>query len=205
MARHQQRVISLQMIATTSLTNSNLVGEGLSSPTDNEVWIDIPGYENEYQVSNLGRVKSLERFVNVNKNGKVYKRLVKERILRPGRYTKCGHVSVVLRRGKPGIPVHQLVTLSFLGEVPEGMEVLHKNGNPKDNRLENLRYGTRTENILDVYYEGKAWRKLTIEDVLSIRFGLATNIAETELASMYGVSFNTINRIKHGRNYSWLK
>lgn len=187
------------------MINFKVVGEGNSSSTYFEIWRDIPGYENKYQVSNFDRVKSLKRTIQVHSKNNVFSKVVNERILKPGKYTKCGHLSVVLGHGMNGRPVHQLVALAFLGKPPKGMEVLHKNGNPLDNRLENLRYGTRTENILDVYYVGRAWRKLTIEDVLSIRFGLATNIKESELASMYGVSLITISRIKNRRHYAWLK
>jgi hypothetical protein len=64
--------------------------------------------------------------------------------------------------------------LTFVGAPPDGMEVLHNNGDPTDNRLENLRYGTRTENILDVYRQGKVWRKLSVDDVQAI--GLAFTV-----------------------------
>ena len=114
---------------------------------DIEVWRDIPGYEGEYQVSSEGRIKSLKRKV-MSRNRytrQPFLRTVPERILKPGRYCKAGHQSVVLRRGSNGIPVHQLVMKAFVGEPPEGTEVLHINGNPQDNRLSNLRYGTRTE------------------------------------------------------------
>ncbi len=45
--------------------------------------------------------------------------------------------------------VHQLVTESFIGARPPGLEVCHNNGDPGDNRLSNLRYGTRSENTFD--------------------------------------------------------
>ena len=120
----------------------------------NEIWKDIPGYEGRYQASTLGRIKSLERLVP-SKNyatGKPFLRTVPERILRPGKHCKSGHMSVVLGRGVSGKPVHQLVMLTFVGPPARGQEVLHNNGNPADNRLDNLRYGTRRENILDVFF-----------------------------------------------------
>lgn len=172
-----------------------------------EIWKDIPGYEGRYQASTMGRIRSVDRVV-YSKNqftGKPFARRIRGQILRPGRYCKSDHVSVVLGHNENGSPVHQLVLRTFIGKPPEGQEVLHRNGDPTDNRLENLHYGSRTENILDVFYQGKKWRKLDIEDVGGIRFGLATGITPKELASMYDVSVSTISCIKRRRNYQWLK
>lgn len=172
-----------------------------------EEWKDIPGQEGKYQVSNLGRVKSVCRKVRgINPyTKKEFLRTVPERILRPGRFCKCGHVSVTLGRKTNGRPVHQLVMLAFVGPPPEGMEVLHKDGNPQNNQLSNLHYGTRTDNILDVYRQGGRWRKLSVDDVEAIRFGLWSGILGTELAKMYNVSATTISSIKNGGTYGWLK
>lgn len=172
-----------------------------------EIWKDIPGYEGRYQASNMGRIRSLDRKVRgvCHFTGNEFYRNVKGQILRPGRYCKCGHVSVVLGHGAMGSPVHQLVMRTFVGEPPEGMEVLHNNGDPTDNRLENLRYGTRTENILDVYGQGKVWRKLSIDDVQAIRFGFYCGISGVELSKMFGVSQSIISAIRKGRIYAWLK
>lgn len=172
-----------------------------------ETWKDIPGYEGEYQASTLGRIKSLERTASIRNwyTGKPALRTVPECILKPGRYCKCGHVSVILRRGTNGKPVHQLVLKTFVGEAPDGMEVLHKNGDPADNRLSNLRYGTRTENILDIYRQGGRWRKLSVDDVEAIRFGLYCGIKGVELAAMFDVSQQVISKIKNGRSFAWLK
>lgn len=172
-----------------------------------EIWKDIPGYEGRYQASTMGRIRSLDRMVRgvCHFTGKEFYRKVKGQILRPGRFCKCGHVSVVLGHGAIGSPVHQLVMKTFVGEPPEGMEVLHENGDPTDNRLENLRYGTRTENILDVFRQGKAWRKLSVDDVQAIRFGFYCGISGVELSKMFGVSQSIISAIRKGRIFSWLK
>lgn len=98
-----------------------------------------------------------------------------------------------------------MVAHTFLGECPEGKEILHNNGNPKDNRVENLRYGTRTENILDVYNEGGRWRKLSIDDVYDIRFRFLCGYRGREIAQLYRVSETTISRIKMGREFGWLE
>lgn len=172
-----------------------------------EIWKDIKGYENKYQVSNLGRVRSLERIVK-SKNrytGEPFDRKIKGKILKPGRYTKSGHVSVVLGRNQNGSPVHQLVMKTFAGEPPAGMEVLHINGNSSDNRLSNLRYGTRTENILDVYKLGGVWRKLSIEDVYQIRFEILCGLTGKDISKKHNISESTVSCIKRGDTFSWLK
>lgn len=172
-----------------------------------EIWKDIHGYEGQYQASNMGRIRSLDHKVRgtCHFTGEDFYRVIRGRVLKPGRYDKCGHISVVLGHGAHGSPVHQLVMKTFVGEPPEGMEVLHKNGDPTDNRLENLGYGTRTENILDVYKHGKVWRKLSVDDVEAIRFGLCCGISGKELSAMFEVSQSAISKIKMGRVFGWLK
>lgn len=110
-----------------------------------ENWKDIPGFEGRYQVSDLGRVRSLDHRVRVVCKGVDTTRLSPGRILRPGR-TKSGHVSVAIGRGNSRL-VHQLVLEAFVGPRPDGYDTLHLNHRPDDNRLINLRYGTRSENV----------------------------------------------------------
>lgn len=171
-----------------------------------EMWKDIPGYEGKYQVSDMGRVKSLKRKVRSRNRytGRDFCRTVSERILRPGRFCKSGHVSVVLEHGGVGKPVHQLVMLAFIGPTPDGMEIRHLNGNPADNRLVNLKFGTRTENILDVYYQGKRWRKLSIEDVVYIRFACFCGFPDQMIADEFSVTPGTVAEIRKGNSYQWL-
>lgn len=173
---------------------------------ENEIWKDIPGFEGRYQASSQGRIRSLDRIViYVGKKQSTYTRKMTGRILKPGRFCKAGHLSVVLGHGENGSPVHQLVAKTFLGPCPDGMEVLHNNGDPTDNRIDNLRYGTRTDNILDVLRQGGRWRKLTIDDVEAIRFGDFCGITSKELSRMFDVSYCTIRKILTGRSFSWLK
>lgn len=107
------------------------------------------GAEGKYEVSNLGRVRSLtreytradgQRQVNIG------------RMLRPG-WSRKHYPTVVIGRGNTRT-VHSLVAEAFLGPRPAGMEVRHINGNYGDARAANLKYGTRTENILDAVAAG---------------------------------------------------
>lgn len=85
-----------------------------------EIWKAIPGYEGKYEVSDLGRVRSLTRRVRVVPHGIETTRIVQGRILRPGK-VKDGHVTVAVGKGNSR-PVHQLVLEAFVGPRPEAPE-----------------------------------------------------------------------------------
>lgn len=105
-----------------------------------EIWKDIDGFEGTYQVSNMGRVRSLTRRVwNYTKPGRVLKPMAKEN----------GYLQVYLSDGKireKHAHIHRLVALAFIPN-PEGLpEVNHKNLNKADNRVENLEWCTSRYN-----------------------------------------------------------
>ena len=109
----------------------------------NEEWRDVVGYEGLYQVSDQGRVKSLERKVP-KWDGE---RTVKERILKPAP-TKYGYLQLNLYAGgkQKALTVHRLVCEAFHENPDNKQEVNHINENKTDNRACNLEWCTRTEN-----------------------------------------------------------
>ena len=138
-----------------------------------ETWKAIPGYEGEYEVSDHGRVRSLDRYVEcVGPVKGRYLSKKKGRVLRPGP-SNYGHLSVVLGRNKTRM-VHELVLRAFVGAPPEKHECCHNNGNPADNRLENLRWDTRGANIRDAIKQGR-WvtpeRKAALDRGRATRWG----------------------------------
>lgn len=166
-----------------------------------ETWRDIPGYEGKYQASSMGRIRSLGRSIEYHREKPYF-------AYRSGKMLKCldrgntPYYSVDICQKRKLI--HRLVAAAFLGPCPAEMEVLHRNGNPKDNRIENLAYDTHSENVRDTYRYGGKQKKLFAEEVEQIRFGLATGISYQELAAMYGVTRSCISRIKTGSRYGWL-
>ena len=102
---------------------------------NDEVFKDVLGYEGAYKVSNLGRVKSLERVV-VHKNG--YKYPIKERILKPVLKRGYPSVNLCLDDKRKSIKIHRLVALAFMPNPESKATVNHINGIKTDNRLENL-------------------------------------------------------------------
>lgn len=115
-----------------------------------------------------------------------------------------GHLQVVLGRSGGSQLVHRAVLLAYVGPPPIGMECLHRNGNPADNRPENLRWGTCSDNIRDLKHHG-APRKLTVGQVLEVKVALQQGGPrgfKTELAERYGVAACTITDIAQGRTHA---
>lgn len=168
-----------------------------------EEWRDIPGYEGRYQASSLGRIRSLDRRVNICRGAT---RLMKGRVLKAAGSKYNPHLTVVLGHGCNGSLVHRLIASAFLGPCPEGQEVRHLDGNPLNNHIANLAYGTRTENILDVLRIGKTWRgSVTINQAREIRKKLENGTAVAIIAKELNVSPASVYRIKEGRTFRWLK
>jgi hypothetical protein len=118
-----------------------------------EIWKSIKGFTGRYEVSNKGRVRSLTQVVICEGPVKGrYTSVRRGKILRPGRMPS-GHLSVALGKGNSQC-VHKLVLIAFVGPAPEGYECRHLNGDPADNRLENLCWGSRSENIQDAVRHG---------------------------------------------------
>jgi hypothetical protein len=111
-----------------------------------EQFRDIKGYEGLYQVSNLGRVKSLSRVV-VRGDGRNHS--VKESF-KSLHTSKTGYTTVSLTKEGKTInhTLHQLLAIAFLGHEPNGFKVVvdHIDGNPLNNKLENLQLITNREN-----------------------------------------------------------
>lgn len=178
-----------------------------------ENWLPVVGSKGLYEVSDLGRVRSLDRVQTYQRldqySGRV---LTIERhrrgvMLRPGE-KPSGHVSVVLGRRLGSKDVHFLVLTAFAGPCPVGMECLHDNDIASDNRLANLRWGTRSENVLDAIRNGgrkigsgAVNAKLTEADIPEIRARLSAGASSEVVARDYGVSGGTIRQVTRGRTW----
>jgi hypothetical protein len=164
-----------------------------------EQWKDIPGFEGRYQVSDLGRVRSIDHRVRVVVHGVETTRLSPGKMLKPGRMGGREHVSVAIGKGN-SMPVHYLVALAFIGPRPEGYDVAHGDGDASNNRVGNLRYATRASNNQDMVYHGR--RRLTVEQIRRVRVEARSYYgAGKALALEFKVSPATISDVLAGRSY----
>lgn len=119
-----------------------------------ENWKKVPGYDG-YEASDLGRIRSIDRFVKRGRDKKPrlhYGVILKSTSDLPSKRCKITCCRVILKRvglKRSCKAVHKIVYESFVGPVPRGCEIDHVNRNPKDNRLENLRCVTSSQNKMN--------------------------------------------------------
>lgn len=176
-----------------------------------EEWRDIRGYEGMYQISNFGNFRSISRMI---KAGHGSRPIVGKRLI-PSRNVAGYHYANLFKDGKQlRIGIHQLVMREFVGDVPSGMEVNHKDGDKSNNRLTNLEYLTHVENmlhkanVLGKHERGElnAKAKLTEWAVKKIRqMRQARSHTQKEIAIMFGVSRATVQRIEKKTRWGWLE
>lgn len=109
-----------------------------------EIWLPIDG-EPEYEVSNLGRVRSLDMTRNFMRWGFPMVRRLKGRVLKPFRSSL--YLAIRFRMGGETFYMHRLVAAAFLPGDPARPEVNHKDGDKRNNAVSNLEWATRGENV----------------------------------------------------------
>ena len=185
------------------------------SPTDEQLsltfsaaeeWRDVPGYEGLYQVSNLGRVRSLDRVVRHSRNASIT-RLRRGKILRPAHNS---YLTVILYKDKheKNALVHVLVLESFVSIRPLGLVANHIDGHKHNNILSNLEWITQQENAMHAIEKGltpigkqRSTAKANEAQVNKIRHLFASGVRFARLSEQFGLTRETIRDIVRRRSW----
>lgn len=130
-----------------------------------EIWKKINGYEGIYEISNLGRIKSVPRTHYMGNNRQ---RVIRERIRKFMAYAGYWRVNLNKNGVQKNYKVSRLVAQTFLPNYENKPCVNHKNGIKKDNRVENLEWATIAENNLHAYVTGLKHNTQRQKDAASI-------------------------------------
>ena len=172
-----------------------------------EIWKNIKGYKNFYQISNFGKVKSLKR-QRTGKNGS--KVSVKKRILKSGK-SKSGYLQVVLC--KKGIcknfSIHRLIAIAFINNPTNHPEINHIDGNKTNNKIENLEWCTRSYNCLHSYklnlvkiIKGENHKNSKLNEIqVKIIRSLKDDLTQKEIAKYFNISQTNIKDILNRRTW----
>lgn len=173
-----------------------------------ETWVTVPGSNGRYEVSDLGRVRSVGY-------GTGRRLRPSPLLMTPQPSKRGGYLTIRLhyRDSRRTVRVNRLILAAFTGQDPPDLDAAHLNGVRTDNRLCNLKWATRRENEEDKMSHGTKrcgeasnLSKLTTVDVQDIRAAYSRGgTTQAALAARYGVARRTVGDIISGRNWSHIR
>jgi hypothetical protein len=180
-----------------------------------EIWKPIPGWEGLYEVcAETQEIRSVTRIIGQHRRGRGFPRTQQGKILRPVSMAN-GYLAYSLRKdGKSKwVNLHAAVCFAAHGPKPTPQHrVRHLDGDPLNNRPENLRWGTQRENCQDTVRHGRSTRGeknsqtvLSESDVIEIRRRCSRGETQGVVSRDFNVCQGTVSAIVCGRSWQWLK
>jgi len=183
---------------------------------DKEIWKPVVGFEELYEVSDLGRIRSMKRIRLVHdKNNRKYKKVFRSRVLKTY-INYFGYEKIVLKKYKePTVTkrVHRIVAEAFIPNPYSLPYINHIDCNKSNNTILNLEWVTskqnynhaKLNNLLKLGVD-RSTSKISYDDILIIRKLLKDgNLSQMEVAKIYNVSQACISKIKLGQTYKGVK
>lgn len=171
-----------------------------------EIWKDIEGFENKYQISNLGNVKTLDRYDSLG-------RFHKSKLLKIS-IEKDGYEYITLLGNKGATKsffIHRLVVHAFMTNLNDLPQINHKDGNKTNNKVDNLEWLTAKQNVrhalrtgLRKSGENHPWAILTNYQVQQVPVLLEQGLTQKAISKLYNVSYSCIKNICQKRKWNYL-
>lgn len=158
-----------------------------------EVWIDVIGYEGEYQVSNFGRVKSLPRVII--QDGK--DRVMYGNLMSLKRNNGSGYINVLLSKGEDGYEtkyIHRLVAEHFVKNYSEDMTINHKDFNKANNHILNLECVSQSDNMKH-YRDNENAHFITDDLKLQVSIMYAQEMSIDEMCDELNLQYPVVKQI----------
>src|SRR3546814_586448 len=192
---------------SSDVCSSDLFDLGISIFMDSEEWRPVLGYEGYYEVSSLGRVRSLPRIRSAKRRkGTQFTMRMAGRVLVLC-LNKSGYLAgnMCIEGQRKNFEVHRLVCKAFHGPAPDGQQAAHKDGVRTNCYASNLRWATPASNTADKYGHGTILRgarhpraKLTPDGVRHIR---SSGRSSRVMAEEFGVSLSVIKAVRSGQSW----
>jgi hypothetical protein len=172
-----------------------------------EIWKDINEFNNEYQISNLGRIRSKEAVI-IRSNGSPYKR--ESKILKPALDKGYLKGAVCVNKKMISYKIHKLVANYFVDGKKDGLEVNHINGVKSDNNSQNLEWVTHSENIIHAVKIGllpvtrgsqRVQAKMDEQTVLKIYDLRSKGLQRKLILSELGITINMYKDVIRGKSW----
>ena len=182
--------------------------------SDIEIWKEVNGWCGHYEVSNFGNVRSKDRTIQFTASGATRTPRLRGKMLKQC-LNPAGYPFVNFSVGgkHKSVMTHRVVLETFVGKPPPGMNACHNDGNKLNNRLDNLRWDTQANNLLDKIKHGTSQHGsrnhmaiLSEADVIVIKDRLRSEPRGIgrKLAKEYGVTVSAISAINVGRLWAHL-
>lgn len=170
-----------------------------------EIWKDVVGYEGLYQISNIGRIKSL----NYNKTKK--ENIMKQRCVKGKEYFSIG----IMKDGvSKEYKIHRLVAIAFIPNPDNKPQINHKDSDPKNNNVENLEWCTSAENIQHAFKYGRKTQKGEKNNMCShpdsiikqmLRYKNLPMFTQQDISDIFGIDRRYISAIFRGKVRGYLQ
>jgi hypothetical protein len=168
-------------------------------------WRFIPGTEERYSVSSTGLIRAEAKIVwSVGRKGTRFSYEMPQKLMKLSNdgngYPRC---NTRVNGQSVMIWSHIAVALAFIGPRPEGHDVRHLDGNPRNNHVSNIAYGTRAENIQDAKRHGtfRTGRKTKIDGPTARKIAQMRDRTGWDIAEEFGISEVQVHAIRGGKSW----